>query len=178
MPFSNNLALYRKRAGMSQEDLAEQLHVSRQTISKWETGQSAPDPDTVLQVADLLQIPVEHLLRGKSETPPPTPQAAESPAVAEPPSPQPAKPPLLDTHVLGRYIFLAVMFLGGILLFGLYILSAYWGLWFVSFFDILICFLMMFLMTAPPLFVTVHYVRSKCRAAKARRRAQKEKPSE
>ena len=62
MLISHNVAVYRKRAGMSQEDLAERLHVSRQTISKWETGQSAPDPETVVQLARLFGITTDQLL--------------------------------------------------------------------------------------------------------------------
>lgn len=40
MDFGENLAKQRKKAGLSQEELAERLHLTRQTISKWETGVS------------------------------------------------------------------------------------------------------------------------------------------
>ena len=43
MDFGENLAKQRKKAGLSQEELAERLHLTRQTISKWETGASLPD---------------------------------------------------------------------------------------------------------------------------------------
>ena len=44
---SQNIVKFRKKAGLSQEELAEKLHLTRQTISKWETGNSAPDVDSV-----------------------------------------------------------------------------------------------------------------------------------
>ena len=164
MSIQKNIMLYRKRAGMSQEDLAEQLHVSRQTISKWETGQSAPDPDTVVQLARLFGVTTDCLLCGEADSP----AAVPTPSVEAAPVP-PAKTPLLDTHVFGRYIFLAVMFLGGILLFALYLLAARWGVWFTDLFDIFISFLMILLLTVPILAVAIHYILSKCRAARARR---------
>ena len=168
MLISHNVAVYRKRAGMSQEDLAERLHVSRQTISKWETGQSAPDPETVVQLARLFGITTDQLLT--EETPAPFPEAPPSPEEAPPVT----KVPLLDAHVLGRYIFLAVTFLGGILLFGLWLLAARWEVWFVDWFDILISLLMILMLSVPPLVVTVQYVASKCRAAISRRKSKNE----
>ena len=84
------------------------------------------------------------------------------------------KVPLLDAHVLGRYIFLAVTFLGGILLFGLWLLAARWEVWFVDWFDILISLLMILMLSVPPLVVTVQYVASKCRAAISRRKSKNE----
>ena len=41
--FGDNLAGVRKKAGLSQEELAEKMRITRQTISKWETGASVPD---------------------------------------------------------------------------------------------------------------------------------------
>ena len=164
MLFSNNLTHYRKRAGMSQEDLAEHLHVSRQTISKWETGQSAPDLDTVVQLARLFGVTTDRLLTEEADPP-----VDEVPPPAVTQSPPPAKAPLLDTHVFGRYIFLMVMFLGGILLLAIQLLAAHWELWFSDIFDLFLVLLMALLLTVPILAVTIHYILSKCRAARARR---------
>lgn len=52
----------RKAKGMSQEDLAVQLHVVRQTVSKWENGLSVPDADVVLRIAEVLGVSVSQLL--------------------------------------------------------------------------------------------------------------------
>lgn len=52
----------RKAKGMSQEELAVQLHVVRQTVSKWENGLSVPDADVVLRIAEVLGVSVSQLL--------------------------------------------------------------------------------------------------------------------
>ena len=53
--------------GLSQEELAEKLNVTRQTISKWETNQSSPDFEKIVPLCDLFEITTDELLRGKSE---------------------------------------------------------------------------------------------------------------
>ena len=45
------LAKYRKKANMSQEELADKLNVSRQAVSKWERGESSPDTDNLIALA-------------------------------------------------------------------------------------------------------------------------------
>lgn len=50
---------------MSQEELAEKLFVSRQAVSNWEVGKSVPDYDILVKLADLYNIKVEEILRGK-----------------------------------------------------------------------------------------------------------------
>ena len=52
----------RQANGWTQQELADQLHVVRQTVSKWERGQSIPDAKQALQLAQLFQIPVSELL--------------------------------------------------------------------------------------------------------------------
>lgn len=52
----------RKAKGFSQEELAVKLNVVRQTVSKWENGLSVPDADILLQMAELLEVPVGRLL--------------------------------------------------------------------------------------------------------------------
>jgi len=59
---SSNLKEQRKAKGITQEEFAAKLHVVRQTVSKWETGLSAPDAETLIQISDVLEVPVEVLL--------------------------------------------------------------------------------------------------------------------
>lgn len=63
--FSENLKTLRKSRGMSQEVLAQQLHVVRQTVSKWEKGLSVPDAELLTRIAELFEVPVSDLLGEK-----------------------------------------------------------------------------------------------------------------
>lgn len=65
--FSENLKTLRKQRGFSQEELAIRLHVVRQTISKWEKSLSVPDADTLIRLAEILEVPVSELLGEKIE---------------------------------------------------------------------------------------------------------------
>ncbi len=56
----------RKKKNMSQEDLASVLNVSRQTISKWETGESTPDFDKIVPLCDFFGITTDELLKGSN----------------------------------------------------------------------------------------------------------------
>lgn len=64
---SDNIKILRKKKGYSQEALAEQLHVVRQTISKWEKGISVPDAVMLDRMAELFEVPVSVLLGGGLE---------------------------------------------------------------------------------------------------------------
>lgn len=64
--FGSNLSLLRKRAGLSQEALAEQLNVSRQAISNWERNLNEPDIDTIHRISELLHVSASDLLEGPS----------------------------------------------------------------------------------------------------------------
>lgn len=57
-----NIAAYRKRGGMTQAGLAEKLNYSDKAVSKWERGESAPDVQTLVQLAELFDITVNDLL--------------------------------------------------------------------------------------------------------------------
>ena len=59
---NENIKYYRKRKGISQEEMAVKLHVVRQTVSKWENGISIPDADVLIHIADLLEVSVYQLL--------------------------------------------------------------------------------------------------------------------
>ena len=67
MAFSENLQYIRAQAGITQEQLAEQLDVSRQSVSKWESGASFPEMDTLLRICDLYEVNLDTLLRGSLE---------------------------------------------------------------------------------------------------------------
>lgn len=59
---NENLKKLRKQKGLTQEELASQLHVVRQTVSKWEKGVSVPDADTVSRLAEIFEVNVCDLL--------------------------------------------------------------------------------------------------------------------
>lgn len=57
---------HRKTAGLSQEELAEKIGVSRQAVSKWERGESSPDTENLIALAKLYNISLDELVFGKS----------------------------------------------------------------------------------------------------------------
>ena len=65
--FGENLKTLRKQKGFSQEELATRLHVVRQTISNWEKNLSVPDADTLIRLAEILEVSVSELLGAKIE---------------------------------------------------------------------------------------------------------------
>ena len=65
---SNNLKSIRKSRKITQEALESKSNVTRQTISKWENGQSVPDAESLTQIAEILNTSVQELLgEGVSE---------------------------------------------------------------------------------------------------------------
>lgn len=69
MTLSEKLQNLRKAAGLSQEQLAERLNVTRQAVSKWETGEGKPDIDNLLPLARLLNTTVDYLLDDGADEP-------------------------------------------------------------------------------------------------------------
>ena len=63
----NKIALCRKKAGMSQEALATELKVSRQAVSRWETGAAIPDTEKIIQMSRLFQVSTDYLLLDEME---------------------------------------------------------------------------------------------------------------
>lgn len=63
-----NLKNYRKQKGLSQEQVALQVHVTRQTLSKWEQGTSVPDAETLVNIAEVLDVSVSDLMDQTVET--------------------------------------------------------------------------------------------------------------
>lgn len=64
----NNLKLFRKQNGFTQEQVAERLGVSRQAVAKWERGESLPDIENAIALADMYEITVDSLVRSISYT--------------------------------------------------------------------------------------------------------------
>ncbi|NLO86904.1 MAG: helix-turn-helix transcriptional regulator [Clostridiales bacterium] len=63
MALSEKLYALRKKSGLSQEQLAEHLGVSRQAISKWETGQSIPENEKILAISNYFNVSLDYLMK-------------------------------------------------------------------------------------------------------------------
>ena len=81
MIFADKLIRLRKKSGWSQEELAEQMHVSRQAVSKWEGAQSVPDVEKIIMLSQLFGVTTDYLLKDEIEDEPETAQADDMPAV-------------------------------------------------------------------------------------------------
>ena len=68
MNISNRIIQLRKQKGWSQEELAEKLDVSRQSVSKWESSASVPDLTRILQMSELFGVTTDYLLKGDGDT--------------------------------------------------------------------------------------------------------------
>lgn len=73
MDFRERLFDLRRQAGLSQEELANLLGVTRQAVQKWEAGTSRPDMDNLVSLADYFKVSLDFLVTGKEPTPPPAP---------------------------------------------------------------------------------------------------------
>ena len=67
MNLSNNLITLRKKENISQEELAEKLDVSRQAVSKWESGNGYPETEKLLKLCEIFNCSVDTILKGKIE---------------------------------------------------------------------------------------------------------------
>lgn len=67
MIFADKLIELRKKSGMSQEELAEKLGVSRQSVSKWEGAQSTPDLNRILEISKIFGVSTDYLLKDEIE---------------------------------------------------------------------------------------------------------------
>lgn len=65
--FGKRLKEEREKRGWSQIDLAEKIHVSRQSVSKWETGKNYPNIEVIIDLSDLFGITVDELLRSDKD---------------------------------------------------------------------------------------------------------------
>lgn len=68
MELSSQIKKYRTELGLSQEELAEKVYVTRQTVSNWETGKSYPDIHSLLLLGALFDLSLDQLIKGDLET--------------------------------------------------------------------------------------------------------------
>ena len=71
MDFQERLFTLRRKAGLSQEELANLLNVTRQAVQKWEAGASRPDMDNLASLSEYFQVSLDYLVTGKETSPPP-----------------------------------------------------------------------------------------------------------
>lgn len=64
MNFSQKLLSLRKEKGLSQDELGSQLKVSRQTVSKWELGETTPEMNKLILISELFDISLDELVKG------------------------------------------------------------------------------------------------------------------
>ena len=64
MKFNEKLIELRKKQGLSQEELGYKLNVTRQTVSKWELGQTTPEMDKLIELSKLFNISIDELING------------------------------------------------------------------------------------------------------------------
>ena len=63
MNLAEKLTIQRKKSGMSQEQLAERLGITRQSVSKWEAGSSMPEISKLIALSELFQVSLDYLLK-------------------------------------------------------------------------------------------------------------------
>ena len=61
---SNSIRKLREERGMTQDELAEKLNVTRQAVSNWETGKTQPDIETLTRLAEIFDVSVERIIYG------------------------------------------------------------------------------------------------------------------
>lgn len=119
MTFNEKLSALRKQAGMSQEDLAEKLGVSRQAVSRWEAGSTLPDAVNLLGLSDLFHVTVDSLLRDDALLKENIERDPE-PFAAEPQTEPAAQPPAFDRRKRDVCIAAAIFcFVSGMVTVGL-----------------------------------------------------------
>ncbi|MCI8513037.1 MAG: helix-turn-helix transcriptional regulator [Lachnospiraceae bacterium] len=67
MILADKISRLRKRNGWSQEELAEEVHVSRQAVSKWESAQAIPDLEKILRLGEIFGVTTDYLLKDEME---------------------------------------------------------------------------------------------------------------
>lgn len=113
MDVPERLTALRKRAGLSQGDVAEQLNVSRQAVSRWETGLAVPSTDNLSRLSKLYGVTLDELLSYSAPLPPEKPrEKSKEEAPAEPPKEVAAPPPAANsTPAHARAIIIALSIL-------------------------------------------------------------------
>ena len=89
---ANRLYEYRKKMGLSQEELASKIGVSRQAVSKWERAEASPDTDNLIELSKVYGVTLDEMLRGKDDEAPAEESAGASAGEpAKAPSEEPAQ---------------------------------------------------------------------------------------
>lgn len=101
MDLASKIQQLRKAKGLSQEDLADAIGVSRQAVSKWESAQSSPDLDKILSLSDYFGVTTDYLLKDVESPPPILPQKYDAKVFT-----------LLATiiNIIGFFVALILMF--------------------------------------------------------------------
>ena len=68
MELGGQIKRYRTRLGLSQEELADRIFVTRQSVSNWENGRTYPDLQSLLRLSDLFDLSLDELIKGDIET--------------------------------------------------------------------------------------------------------------
>jgi len=119
MSLSDNILRLRTEKNMSQLDLADALEVSRQSVSKWETGAAVPELDKLIKMSKLFGVTLDELVSGEAPVP------KEEPVREEPPEPKviyiekPVFPTVKRQHIIGSVILFCALIYGVILYQGL-----------------------------------------------------------
>ena len=79
MTLADRIQHLRKAKGISQEELADQIGVSRQAVSKWESGQSSPDLEKIILLSDFFDVATDYLLKGMEPLPKENPKSKDKP---------------------------------------------------------------------------------------------------
>lgn len=104
MELSEKIQRLRKARGLSQEELAHEMGVSRQSVSKWESGQSIPDVEKIIALSDFFGVSTDYLLKREE-------RAAQKPA-SEPPASPASKPDGMLFAAAGTVVNAAGLLLG------------------------------------------------------------------
>ena len=67
MKFNEKLVILRKQHNLSQEQVAEKLKVARQTVSKWELGETTPEMDKLIMMSEIYNITLDELMKDENE---------------------------------------------------------------------------------------------------------------
>ena len=67
MELGNHIKHYRNEKGLSQEELAERVYVTRQTISNWENNKNYPDINSIVLLSEVFEISIDNLIKGDLE---------------------------------------------------------------------------------------------------------------
>lgn len=113
MNFAEKMIELRRQQNLSQQDLADRLGVSRQAISRWETGAVQPLADSVKSLAQVFQVSTDYLLNDDLDTPTPPPTAQPAPPQEKPKSAQKHRKWLLALAALAAAAVLVLVTASG-----------------------------------------------------------------